>query len=220
LILRIAKGHKIMIASGSPLEALAMSTIVKRVYPSASVALVNDFTSLKNALSEPTDLLVLDLDLSGLLAPHGVRRLRIEFPQLKLAVLAAQFSIGTALSILGAGAHGFVPKSLSPDELLAAFRCIQEGQIFVPTQMSEATSQPHKIPSNGPALTDRQRQVLRLISDGKSNKEIARALRIAEATVKVHASAAYRAIGVSTRARATAVFRHFEDRQGVLRLVS
>jgi DNA-binding NarL/FixJ family response regulator len=85
--------------------------------------------------------------------------------------------------------------------------------------MSESTSEPNRNGSHEPELTDRQRQVLRLISDGKSNKEIANALRIAEATVKVHVSAAYRAIGVNSRARAMAVFHHFEEQQGVLRLV-
>lgn len=217
--MRVAKDQNVIIASSRPLEAIAVSTIVKRVFQCGRVTTVTDFTSLKAALIDPTDLVVLDLDLPGLLSPHGIRRLRFEFPQLKLAVMSAQFSVGSALSILGAGAHGYVPKTLPPDELLAAFRCIQDGQIFVPRQLSESASQPNVGGSNEPELTDRQRQVLRLVSDGKSNKEIADALRIAEATVKVHVSAAYRAIGVNTRARAMAVFRHFEERQGVLRLV-
>ena len=216
--MRGAKGPKVIIASGNPLEAIAISTIVTRVFGCDFVTTVSDFTSLKDTLNARVDLVVLDLDLPGLLSPHGIRRLRTEFPQLKLVVMPAQFSVGSALSILGAGAHGFVPKTLAPDELLAAFRCIQEGQIYVPKQMSEPTSQPESGPVE-PELTDRQRQVLRLISDGKSNREIGEVLSIAEATVKVHASAAYKVIGVNTRARAMAAFRHFEDRQGLLRLV-
>jgi DNA-binding NarL/FixJ family response regulator len=217
--LRVVQGHNVVIASSRSLDALGLSAIVARVFRCNSVRSVADFSSLQCALMDPTDLVILDLDLPGLLSPHGVRRLRNDFPHLKLAVMSAQFCVGSALSVLGAGAHAFVPKTLSPDELLAAFRCVQKGQIFVPKQMSESTSQLNENGSHEPQLTERQREVLRLISDGKSNKEIARALCIAEATVKVHASAAYRAIGVNSRARATAVFRHFEEPQGVLKLV-
>jgi len=216
--LRRLKGNNVIIASGNPLEAIAVSTIVTSVFRCDFMTTVSDFNSLRDSLTDRVDLLVLDLDLPGLLSPHGIRRLRTEFPQLKLAVMPAHFSVGSALSILGAGAHGFVPKTLAPDELIRAFRCIRDGQIFVPKQMSELTSQPESGPVQ-PQLTDRQRQVLRLISDGKSNREIGEVLSIAEATVKVHASAAYKVIGVNTRARAMAAFRHFEDRQGVLRLV-
>jgi DNA-binding NarL/FixJ family response regulator len=212
-----AKYQNVIVAGAQPLERLAISTIVASVFGCRSVASLADFASVELSLDHDTELAVLDLDLPGLESPDDIRHLRIKYPQSKLVVISANCSTDSVLAVLGAGAHGYVPKTLPYDALRAAFRSIADGQVFVPAQISELASQPNSSGSRQ-NLSDRQRQVLRLICDGNSNKEIGRVLRIAEATVKVHVSAAFRAMGVNNRARAIVAFRHFDEGQGALRL--
>ena len=93
-----------------------------------------------------------------------------------------------------------------------AFESILAGHIYVPPLVSDVTVKPSVssvvTPSSSAALTDRQFEVLKLVAAGRSNKEIARSLFIAEGTVKVHITAAFRALGVHNRVSAAAALRN------------
>ncbi|MBP6690564.1 MAG: response regulator transcription factor, partial [Hyphomonadaceae bacterium] len=110
---------------------------------------------------------------------------------------------------LGAGVHGYIPKSLSSTQIATALQGILEGRIFVPPAMGKREGAPGE--GSGGAfkldqdkLTLRQRDVLQELLKGQASKEIARTLDIAEGTVKIHLAAIYRALGVRTRAEAIA----------------
>jgi DNA-binding NarL/FixJ family response regulator len=118
------------------------------------------------------------------------------------------------LSILAAGAHGFIPKQIGNcRELLHAIQCVEESGIFVPLNLIEApaAAEEHDEDDINPdtisRLTERQQQVVRLLSEGHANKVIARQLGISPSTVKVHVHAAFRALGVHSRIAALAALR-------------
>ena len=106
---------------------------------------------------------------------------------------------------LARGASGFVPKSAAANTLLSAIRLVLAGEIYVPpTVLARATQM---LPQAAPRLTERQMQVLRRLSAGESNKEIARALKLSEKTVKAHLSSVFKVLGVQNRTHAIAVAR-------------
>jgi len=103
---------------------------------------------------------------------------------------------------MAAGAAGFLYKDVAPDALVAAIRSVHSGQsLFAPEALAAMTAAPAQEISAGP-LTPRERQVLTLIATGRSNREIARELVVAEKTVKTHVSNVLAKLGVADRTQA------------------
>lgn len=160
------------------------------------------------------DLVLLDLRMPGMSGVEALSALRDGFPDAKVAVVSAWEDRGDILAALGAGVHGYIPKSLPSAEIAAALRSILEGRIYVPQSIgrreagAKADGAPAMSSSNGglgqDKLTLRQKEVLTELLKGQASKEIARTLDIAEGTVKIHLAAIYRALGVRTRAEAIA----------------
>jgi DNA-binding NarL/FixJ family response regulator len=123
--------------------------------------------------------------------------------------------------LLSIGVQGFIPKAYSPDVMLSAVRLVLSGGVYVPPMMLDesgevAKSPPVVSPQNDAAsleerlrqlLTDRQIDVLWLLSQGKPNKVIARDLGISEGTVKIHLAAIFRALNVRNRVEAVVASR-------------
>ena len=176
---------------------------------------VDCFVAVVDALQRDRDfgLLAIDIDLPGLERSGGISALRADYPDLKVVALAARADRNLVLEALKAGVHGFVPKDLSTAELSHAFRTVLSGHLYVPSMMSDrpVAHPPPVLRRDGvdehPVLTGRQLEVVRLIAQGKSNKEIARLLSIAEGTVKVHVAAAFRLLQVHNRVSAAAAVR-------------
>jgi DNA-binding NarL/FixJ family response regulator len=147
-------------------------------------------------------LVVLDSELPGLAGTQGLRQLIMAHPHLQVAVLAARRERRAILEALAAGVHGYIPKDLPAAEMVQAFKTVLDGQVFIPPIFAEGAEQlpPQHMSADGAnLLTERQREVLALLAAGKSNKEIARMLQIAESTVKTHLMAAFRLLGVRNR---------------------
>jgi len=151
------------------------------------------------------DLVLLDLGLPGCNGLDALARFRSKFPKLPLVVLSGTCDRGSILAALEAGAVGYIPKTSKPDVMIAALKVVAAGGTYVPP---EALEEPGvKIPARRPRakaleLTERQRDVLRLILKGYNNERIAGELEIAPNTVKQHAHAVFTALGVSSRAEA------------------
>ena len=155
------------------------------------------------------DLVLVDLRMPGMSGAEALAALRDGFPEAKVAVVSAWEDRAEIIAALTAGVHGYVPKSLPSSEIAAALQSILEGRIFVPPALGRreaAASAPQQrvLAGSGDKLTIRQREVLNELLKGMASKEIARALDIAEGTVKIHLAAIYRALGVRTRAEAIA----------------
>lgn len=156
------------------------------------------------------DLVLLDLRMPGMSGVEALGALCDGFPEARVAVVSGSQDQSDILAALGAGVHGYVPKTLPAREIVAALRGILEGQIFVPPAVrlrGQGRRESADINLAQERMTTRQREVMEEMLKGRSSKEIARTLNIAEGTVKIHLAAIYRALGVKTRAEAIAKVR-------------
>src|SRR6185295_1911527 len=167
---------------------------------------------MRAAGSVPPDLVLLDLGLPGCEGIDALTRFRLEFPELPVVVLSATIDRESILGALDSGASGYIPKTSKPEVMIAALKLVAAGGVYVPPEALEelAVRTPLRTPrGESMELTDRQREVLRLILKGYNNERIATELAIAPNTVKQHAHAIFTALGVSTRAEAViAAMRH------------
>ena len=158
--------------------------------------------------SSPPDLLILDLRMPGVSGAEAFAALRDALPGTKVVVMSASEERDDIIAALAGGVHGYIPKSLSASQIEAALRDVLGGRIYAPAALGARTAAPapdiRPIATSVEGLTIRQRDVLGQLMKGQSSKEIARALSIAEGTVKIHLAAIYRAVGVRTRAEAIA----------------
>lgn len=157
------------------------------------------------------DLLLLDLALPGIDGFVGLDILRRRFPAMPVAVVSAFDDVPTVSRVLNLGASGFIPKALSGEALLSAVREVLDGNIFRPngnqgaSRLDDAVPVPPSGLSVRPeeiGLTERQAQVLCLMVRGLNNRDIGDALDLSEGTIKIHATAVYKALGVTSRTQA------------------
>ncbi|MEV4293663.1 response regulator transcription factor [Microbispora rosea] len=149
------------------------------------------------------DVLLLDLKMPvldglGALAELSGRDVRV-------IVLTSVSDRGDVAPAMRAGAAGFLYKDVDPGALVQAIRAVYGGQVLLAPEAAEAmlAGPAHREQAEaGSALTDREREVLRLLAAGRSNREIARELVVAEKTVKTHVSNVLMKLGVQDRTQA------------------
>jgi len=159
------------------------------------------------AANPDLDLALVDLRMPGREGLAALAELLAACPGLPVLVLSASENVEDMRAALRLGAMGYASKSERPEVLLDAVRLVLDGGMYVPPTLAGPgfDGQPAPAPPQPHALTERQLDVLRLVVEGKSNKEIAQALHLAHATVKVHLAAVYRALGVENRTQAAIV---------------
>ncbi|MFZ2854034.1 MAG: response regulator transcription factor [Rhodocyclaceae bacterium] len=142
------------------------------------------------------DLILLDLALPGMNGLDGLVRFRELCPTTPVVLLSANENSHIIVDGLRRGAHGFIPKSSSPEVMAAALQVVLAGGTYLPAigVMSPAT-----VPDERCALTARQREVLALLVRELSNKEISEALGMRVNTVRVHVAAILRILDVENR---------------------
>lgn len=155
------------------------------------------------------DLVVLDLGLPGLDGLSCLRTFRRNYPAMPVVILSAYDDARTVRKAMQCGAAGFVSKAYSSEQLLAVLREVLAGRACPPPQRQSARlARSPNLPIGGDTepsdigLTPRQAEVLGLMASGKSNREIAGLLGLSEGTVKIHLTAIFKALGVSSRTQA------------------
>lgn len=148
--------------------------------------------------TEP-DLVVLDLLMPGVDGLTCIHLLRKRFPWIRTVVLSAQDSDEVIEAALCAGADAFISKSVDPTALAAALRQAMDKPVT--EAVGRAADRRHPAVEDK-GLTKRELEVLRALAEGKSNKQIARALWLAEQTVKFHLTSIYRKLEVQGRTQA------------------
>ena len=193
----------ILVVDDHPVVLGVMSALVHGVFPEATIYHAKDCEAAEQAAAslEELDLVVLDLGLPGCAGIWSLTRLREIAPALRIVIFSAGEEREVILAALEAGARGYIPKTSAHEVIRAALRLVAADSIYVPPQALNIQHAPEDPPA-ALALTGRQLDVLRLITRGFANKEIAAQLRIAKDTVKQHAKAVYAALGIASRAQA------------------
>ncbi|MFD8913964.1 response regulator [Streptomyces sp. NPDC059575] len=137
------------------------------------------------------EVVLMDVKMPGTDGIEALRKLRELDNPARVLIVTSFTERRTVVPALRAGAAGYVYKDVDPDALAAAIRSVHAGHVLLQAEVADALlSQEETNPGQGrgSSLTDREREVLGLIADGRSNREIARALVLSEKTVKTHVS--------------------------------
>jgi DNA-binding NarL/FixJ family response regulator len=153
------------------------------------------------------DVLLLDLKLPGLDGVGVLRELRDRGCRVRSLVLTSAADHALVALAMQAGAAGFLYKDVDPDALIRAVRSVHDGHtLLAPEAAGLLVGGGRAAAVTGlDALTAREREVLALLADGRSNREIARLLRVAEKTVKTHVSSVLAKLGAADRTQAALI---------------
>lgn len=155
--------------------------------------------------ADPLDLVLLDLRMPGMNGLAGLKSVQA-MTGVPVVILSGETNPDTIRNALQAGAAGFLPKTMRGTAMLNALRLILAGERYVPDIL--VAGQPahaEESPGSGPSprsLTPREREVMGLLVQGLSNKEIGHRLGIEVVTVALHLRSIYRKLGVSSRTQA------------------
>lgn len=175
---------RIIVADDHPLFREGMLSILQRLLPEARIEEAGDLAGVLRLAGEgeQPDSLILDLRFPGLTRIEMLADLRRRFPRTTLIVVSMVDDPQLIGEVMNAGADGFLGKSIAPEELGQAILAIRAGEVLVRYEPSGLL--PLQPSPRLEGLTERQLDVLRLLAQGKSNKEIGRALDISHYTVR------------------------------------
>lgn len=170
-------------------------------------------SALGQADGPAPDLVLVDLYIPGEEAADVLPAMRAAFEASMVVVLSSEDNPQVIRRAIDLGAAGYVPKSSTPQVLIAALRLVMAGGIYIPPPALRAlgaiapAAAPIIVPGarDTDTLSERQMEVLLKAVQGKPNKVIAREMHLSEGTVKAHLSAAFRALGVQNRTEAVFV---------------
>ena len=175
----------------------------------AVVAEANDGVEALRLIEQcQPDVAVLDIRMPEMTGVEATRRIKVQFPQVRVLILTAYDDDPYVFALLQAGADGYVLKTSSADELVHAVRTVHEGQSTLSPEITSKVVQ--QMTSGKPAgaieqiesLTERELDVLRLAARGKTNRAIGSDLGISHRTVQGHLASIYGKLNVNSRTEA------------------
>jgi DNA-binding NarL/FixJ family response regulator len=198
----LADIRHVLVVDDHAVVRLGIAQLLRQLQPGLTVSDAASLAQCEAALAARPDieLVVLDVhlpDVPRATPLWGLRRLRQQHPLLAVAMLSADPDADLAGQALREGAAGWLPKSAEPRVLASALTLVLQGGCYLPPYLLQRERQaPTEV------LSERQLDVLTQLVDGRSNKEIARALGLAESTVKTHLVAIFRVLKVANRTQA------------------
>jgi DNA-binding NarL/FixJ family response regulator len=219
---------RILIADDHRLIVEGVKLKLGELGPNTEFVIAMDMAELREALHAPEasslSLAMIDLAMPGVRGSEHLAEVVERLPDVPVIVLSGSEDPSLMKSLLAMGVQGFIPKAYSPDVMLSAVRLVLSGGVYVPPLLLQervdgAVPPPAAAATAAPPspdsleerlrklLTERQIDVLRLLSQGKPNKLIARDLGISEGTVKIHLAAIFRALNVRNRVEAVVASR-------------
>lgn len=202
---------KILIADDHGLFREGLRLVLQQLDRELRIVEASDFPQAVAAAKTEGDLriVLLDLNMPGMPWQEGLTTLRELVPDVPVVILSASEDRPLVMQAVKLGAAGFIPKSSNSGVMLGALQLVLSGGVYLPPALVEqagsgSSSGGDKGINSATAalLTPRQREVLALVGEGKSNKEVARLLDLSEGTVKLHVTAILKALKVNNRTRA------------------
>lgn len=148
------------------------------------------------------DIVLMDLLMPRMDGVTAIATMRDELPDTEIIALTSVLESDAVLGAVKAGAIGYLLKDTQAAELRYAIKAAAAGQVQLSPQASTYLLRSVRAPANAVALTEREAEVLRLLAQGESNKEIARHLQVVEDTVKTHVRHILAKLGAQSRTQA------------------
>jgi NarL family two-component system response regulator LiaR len=158
--------------------------------------------AVKLAQELKPDVVLMDLLMPVMDGIQATAIIRRELPDTEVIALTSVLEDGSVVGAVRAGAIGYLLKDAEANELNRAIRAAAAGQVQLSPKAAERLIREVRAPDSPETLTEREVEVLRLLAEGQSNKEIARSLSIGEKTVKTHVSNILAKLGVPSRTHA------------------
>lgn len=207
---------RILVADEHTLYRTGLRTILQVALPDAEIVEAEDFDALMRNLMEeqPIHLVLVSLGMTGSTDPQVIWDFKRASATTRYVVISGNGTFDQVLHYIAEGFHGFISKLQRDDEIIEAVQEVLAGRLAVPRGLTPfgsaaETYRARELPQRRVGsqqdpfgLTRRQRDVLTLLADGLSNREIAQALHIAEPTAKIHVSALMRTLNVRNRTEA------------------
>lgn len=195
-----------IVASGAEIFRFAISDLVRREIRIETVYEASSWSNAQSCLvrCNAANLIVVNADVIRGQCHTTLRSLRLAYPQLRIIVVGQSQERIKILALVSAGAHAYVLETTPMDEIARAIRMVVSGHIYLPDIVADLSVPEQSEDRHNHTLTRRQEQVLHLLVEGASTKEIAYRLKLSEGTIKVHLCALFKALGVHSRAGAVA----------------
>jgi len=197
---------KILIADDHALFRDGLALRLEQIVPEALVFQASNYAQIFKMLQDDSEIsaIVLDIEMQDMPWLDALRKIRTQAPKASIVVVSASEDSRTIRSVMSTGAQGYIPKRSDSKVFDNAFKLVFDGGTYVPPILiSNPPINNLSTKSTGlKTLTNRQSQVLDLIAQGKSNKQIAYDMGVSESTVKLHINALLRSLHVSNRTQA------------------
>ncbi len=151
------------------------------------------------------DVILLDLELPAQSGIEAIPKLRDARPQSKILILTAYDTDERVIGALRAGAQGYLLKGAPLEEIARAIRAVHAGGSYLEPRIASKVVGAFSPHAKAATLSDREREVLRLVAGGQATRQIARTLGITERTVKFHVTSILNKLGAENRAQAVAL---------------
>lgn len=214
---------RFLVADDHPLFRDALASMLDQHYPASEIHESENLaqTLEKLAKDDGFDLLLLDLNMPGMNGLSALLELRNTYPDIPIAIISAETNKQVILQTLSYGAVGYIAKASPRPEMLKAITEIMNGSVYLPADIIRAA---HCQPDTERAVSDhscisadllhtltrRQLLVLKAMTQGAANKQIAYDMNISETTVKSHVSAILKKLGVTNRTQAVVGVTHID----------
>ncbi len=181
---------KVVIADNHPIVRLGIRNVLSTASDFEIIDDVGTTDELFQSLKKATpDVIMLELDIPEINGIATIRKIKQDFPDIRVLIYSGQSEDVYALSSIRAGAFGYLSKAAELDYILTALRKVNEGKMFITNELAqrlafdEGTQKPRRFFRK---LSTREVEVLKMLASGKRNKEVAQGLNLNEKTVSTY----------------------------------
>ena len=198
---------KILIADDHPLYRDRLALDLEKQFPDTIIIQASNFSQAVKIIDKESaiNFILLDLDMSDVNWNEGIEFLHKKAPDIKIVAFSTCEDVRKIRKILDLNIKGYIAKHADAKTIKEALNHILNGETYLPSALNKNDNEIIEIPHYKvkiKTLTHRQSQVLDLIAEGKSNKQIAYEMGVSEATVKLHINALLRSLNVNNRTQA------------------